>query len=307
MYLIESEPDSREQKEKRSIKLPARRSEEQAILNRRERKNAQSRARAAKLREKIKEVKIKAEEAKSEEEKKILNIFEERRRKKNERSRERAIEKKNEIERILSKPEKDRTEKDVELLTIAMKAKEKKNRGDRLRREKIKLTGSSSGKESTRGRPRKKPPSSEEGKSDEALPPTSTHAEPRSPILSSLTSHAQPDLTSPGGFSSQLLGFPSPPGRGGIQGRNIPRQALSLVPPESQVRRQLTQRPQQRQEPALNIGLFESGGNEAQSRLTMPVEHPFPDFILYGTNVNAPDDDAKDEEEDSVVKTREEV
>jgi hypothetical protein len=115
-------------------KVPTR----QEILDRRARKNAQSRARAAKLRERIEMIQVKPESERTEEERDLLHNYQYRRQRKNDRSRERAIEKKSEIERILSKPENKRTKIENDFLEIALTAKQRKNQGDRLRRQRIK-------------------------------------------------------------------------------------------------------------------------------------------------------------------------
>uniref|UniRef100_A0A7S1VAH2 Uncharacterized protein n=1 Tax=Grammatophora oceanica TaxID=210454 RepID=A0A7S1VAH2_9STRA len=115
-------------------KVPTR----QEILDRRARKNAQSRARAARLRERISEIKVKPEEERTEEERGLYEQFEGRRQRKNDRSRERAIEKKTEIERILNKPERKRTKLEKQFLETALSAKQRKNEGDRIRRQRIK-------------------------------------------------------------------------------------------------------------------------------------------------------------------------
>jgi len=164
--------------------------------DRKEKKNAQSRARAAKLREKIAEVKHKGNDHKTEEELRLLQIFEERRRKKNERSRERAIEKKMEIERILAIPEAERTPEDVNTLDVALKAKQKKNEGDRIRRERIKNSVTRKKPPGVRGRPRKYPPKEAKPKpgkpsttqsSAASIPPTSQSTVPPAPIFPPMT------------------------------------------------------------------------------------------------------------------------
>lgn len=118
-------------------KVPTR----QEILDRRSRKNAQSRSRAAKLRERINEAKEKAVEDRTEEERAMIEQYESRRQRKNDRSRERAIEKKSEIDRILNKPERKRTKIERAFLETALTAKQRKNEGDRLRRQRIKMMG----------------------------------------------------------------------------------------------------------------------------------------------------------------------
>ena len=127
-------------------------------MDRKAKKNAQSRARAAKLRERIESLQTRPPESLNEEEKQILETYEERRRRKNERSRERAIEKKIEIETILNKPDKKRSKNEEETLAIALNAKKRKNEGDRLRRERIKMSQLAAGANvgrSGRGRPKK--------------------------------------------------------------------------------------------------------------------------------------------------------
>lgn len=105
---------------------------------RRARKNSQSRARAAKLKERVKEIQEKPEHERTEEEKDVLSQFELRRKRKNDRSRERAIECKRELERILSKPENKRTQLETQFLEVKLGAKQAKNEGDRRRRQRLK-------------------------------------------------------------------------------------------------------------------------------------------------------------------------
>lgn len=107
-------------------------------LERRLRKNAQSRSRATKLKDRIEKIKLKPVEERTEEEIQVYSLFEERRQKKNERSRQRAVEKKTEIARIMNIPESDRTEEEKQYLTVNLTAKQRKNEGDRLRRERLK-------------------------------------------------------------------------------------------------------------------------------------------------------------------------
>jgi len=129
----------------------------QDILNRKIRKNAQSRSRAARLREKVVTIKVKGDELKTEDESRLYHTFEERRARKNNRSRERALEKKAELDRITAKPENERTKEEIEILDIAVTAKRRKNEGDRLRRERLKKMGLKVKPPgvSIRGRPRK--------------------------------------------------------------------------------------------------------------------------------------------------------
>ena len=129
----------------------------QDIMNRKVRKNAQSRSRAARLREKVDGIKTKVDELKTDDESRLYSTFEERRARKNNRSRERALEKKAELDRITIKPESERNKDEAEILNIAMTAKRRKNEGDRLRRERLKKMGLKVKPPgvSIRGRPRK--------------------------------------------------------------------------------------------------------------------------------------------------------
>ena len=104
-------------------------------------KNEQARVRAARLRERIAEIEKKPIDSRTEDDIRILEIYEERRRKKNERSRERAIEKKAEMDAILAKPEKSQTKAEREKVASFLGAKKRKNEGDRLRRERLKNAG----------------------------------------------------------------------------------------------------------------------------------------------------------------------
>eukprot|EP00594_Rhizosolenia_setigera_P001179 CAMPEP_0178946042 /NCGR_PEP_ID=MMETSP0789-20121207/4061_1 /TAXON_ID=3005 /ORGANISM="Rhizosolenia setigera, Strain CCMP 1694" /LENGTH=511 /DNA_ID=CAMNT_0020625981 /DNA_START=102 /DNA_END=1637 /DNA_ORIENTATION=+ len=204
--------------------------EERKIMKRKAKKNAQSRARAARLREKIEEVKKKGDNEKSEAEIALLDTFEERRRRKNERSRQRAIEKKREIERILAIPEAQRSMEDRETLDRAMKAKFRKNEGDRIRRERLKLgTFTNSKKKTTSGK--------------------------TTPSSSSSTSRTKKRKASPDGTGGEYS-LPdesaSPPGNAPAE-QMVPNMLLSdpfAVP--SPVRRRLPIDPSMA--PALNLG-----------------------------------------------------
>ena len=113
----------------------------QDVLDRRARKNAQSRARAAKLRERIAEIELKPAEERTEEEVHLWAQYEQRRQRKNNRSRERALEKKEEIDRIVTKLDKKRSKIEKQFLETALSAKKRKNEGDRLRRQRLKELG----------------------------------------------------------------------------------------------------------------------------------------------------------------------
>jgi len=178
------------------------------LSSKRSKKNAQSRARAAKLRERIEQIKNKPEHERTGEEVKIYKQYEDRRQKKNERSRERAIEKKFDVDRILSIPEQQRADEEQDALETALKAKMRKNEGDRLRRERIKRMGMTSGTPPrSRGRPKK------QSAAAVSRPAAATATEPISPLPPGLPHHdtllASPSVfMSPGLMPS--LGFPSP-------------------------------------------------------------------------------------------------
>ena len=195
----------------------------QEVLDRRARKNAQSRSRAAKLRQRILEIENKPEGERTEEEIHIWTQYEQRRQRKNDRSRERALEKKEEIDRILSKPDKKRTKIEKQFLETALSAKKRKNEGDRLRRQRLKDLGIS-----TKGTGIK-PGITARG----PLPPQYQHLArgghpyypphtglamqdiPMSP-LPSMPPHHHPAMPSPSGFGSPgMMPFPSPSHRGG--------------------------------------------------------------------------------------------
>ncbi len=108
------------------------------VLGRRQRKNAQSRMRASKLKQRIAEIEQTDPSDRTEEEKMTLQLFEERRQRKNGRSRERAVERKKEYERIMTIPESDWTKEEKQFVQETIVAKFKKNEGDRLRRKKLK-------------------------------------------------------------------------------------------------------------------------------------------------------------------------
>jgi len=118
-------------------KVPTR----QEILDRRARKNAQSRARAAKLRERIFKIKDRVNDGRTDAEKAMIDQHESRRSRKNNRSREHAIEKKTEIDRILNKLERKRSKLEKKFLETALITKQRKNEGERLRKQQIRMMG----------------------------------------------------------------------------------------------------------------------------------------------------------------------
>ena len=112
-----------------------------SMMERRQRKNSQSRMRAQKHKERIAGIMAKPMELRTEEERRELSLYEERRARKNERSRSRSSEKKDTVEVILAKPESKRNKVEMAFLEQALAAKQRKNEGDRLRRERLKLLG----------------------------------------------------------------------------------------------------------------------------------------------------------------------
>jgi hypothetical protein len=174
----------------------------QEVMDRRMRKNAQSRARAAKLRQRVANIGARPTQARSEDERILWSLYEERRRRKNERSRDRALEKKEAIDRILTKQEKKRTRIEIQFLETALSAKKRKNEGDRLRRQRLKELGLS-----TKGMGLK-PGITARG----PLPPHYHHAPPgimhdpmRPPMVHS---HYPPP---PYGYDPRYYGIPPPP------------------------------------------------------------------------------------------------
>jgi hypothetical protein len=122
--------------------MPSRTRDNLTLYKRKAQKNIQSRRRAAKLCQKVNEIKSKAQvEGLKEEEAKLCETIEECRAQKNERSRIRALEKKAEIERVMSIPEHEQTEEEMKLFETTMSAKRRKNEGDRLRQERLKNMG----------------------------------------------------------------------------------------------------------------------------------------------------------------------
>jgi hypothetical protein len=101
----------------------------QEVLDRRERKNANSRARAAKHRVIVQQLELKPEHERTLEEQQLVDTHYKRRSHKNTRSRDRALEKKAEIERILSKPDHRRSKLEKQFLDNALSSKSRKNEG----------------------------------------------------------------------------------------------------------------------------------------------------------------------------------
>lgn len=205
-------------------KVPTR----QEILDRRARKNAQSRSRASKLRARVDAIAAKPDSERTEEERELYDSYQYRRQRKNDRSRERAIEKKTEIERILTKPEKKRTKIERDFLETALYAKQRKNQGDRLRRQRIKqqkMAAQVSGGDESYGMASHRVTS---------VGFTSAMSEiPMSPLPTSGPLH--PSMASPATFTSPSImpniAFPSPPTArrppGGPGSLEVPRGARS--------------------------------------------------------------------------------
>ena len=169
-------------------------------------KNEQARVRAARLRERIAEIEKKPIDSRTEDDIRILEIYEERRRKKNERSRERAIEKKAEMDAILAKPEKSQTKAEREKVASFLGAKKRKNEGDRLRRERLKNAGISrthtkGASVSVRGRARRAM-----GPDGQPIPGDSSI-----PYVPGVTTHGDLEVVSP--ISRPVYASP-PPGSG---------------------------------------------------------------------------------------------
>ena len=241
----------------------------QDVLDRRSRKNAQSRARAAKLRMRIADIEQKKDSDRNEEERQLWDQYEARRRRKNDRSRERALEKKEEIDRILAKPEKKRTKIEKKFLDTAMNAKKRKNEGDRLRRQRLKDLGLST--KGTGLKPgisargplpvRYQPPPGHPGPHPQYPPhPHPVHPPhgypghlgeiPMSPMPSMAGHPHHPMHTSPGPYGSPgmmpSMGYPSPqqarrppaPGQGPMDTPGRPPQGggapLPFIPPSQQ-------------------------------------------------------------------------
>lgn len=108
-----------------------------SVPERRSRKNAQSRMRAAKLKDTIRRMKKKNCEERTTEENEKLATYEERRMRKNGRSRDRAMERKRRFGIISAKSENEWNEEEKLFMTDTLVSKYKKNEGDRIRRKKM--------------------------------------------------------------------------------------------------------------------------------------------------------------------------
>lgn len=110
-----------------------------ALVDKKLRKNANSRARAAKLKLRIHELQTQPRVDLNYEELELLTAFEKKRLRKNDRSKTRSIEKKDEMERILTKTAHERSNNEESFLSTTLRSKHRKNVGDRLRRQKMKF------------------------------------------------------------------------------------------------------------------------------------------------------------------------
>lgn len=253
----------------------------QDVLDRRQRKNAQSRSRAAKLRSRILEIEMKPESERTEEELRIWQQYEARRQRKNDRSRERALEKKEEIDRILSKPEKKRSKIERQFLETALSAKQRKNEGDRLRRQRLKDLGISSKGTgvkpgiSARG---PLPPQYQQHAMPRqhpymhAMPPPGHHHMqdiPMSPLPTMPHHHHHHGMTSPGGFGSPgMMPYPSPRSRSLLNTPSRPPgpNSMPYMPPpqaydhHSPDRGQSLSRVEQRRNPDGSMSISIGGG-----------------------------------------------
>lgn len=114
---------------------------EGTVVERRSRKNAQSRFRANKLKLSISSIQAKDPKERTPEEFKKLALYEERRLRKNGRSRVRALERKKLFNSVSSKSEEAWTNDEKDFMKSTLVAKFKKNEGDRLRRKRMRENG----------------------------------------------------------------------------------------------------------------------------------------------------------------------
>lgn len=115
----------------------------EAHLDRRAKKNAQSRARNEKLRQRVEAIANMPDVDRTEEEQALLDNYDNFRSRKNLRSRNRALEKKSEVARIISIPEEKRSKYEIDFLETMMTKKQQKNHNDRMRRAAVKAKKSS--------------------------------------------------------------------------------------------------------------------------------------------------------------------
>ena len=168
----------------------------------RDRKNAQSRARAAALRDRLIEIGKKPEELRTDDEKQLMSTNEQRRDRKNKRSRERSLNAKTELERIQAIPEEEKTQEQIEFFIKYTTQRDRKNEGDRLRRNRMKKNEGEKINIQGNGSPKANPPAV-----DAKLP---FHQEqllrPEDAAFTSSASHSTAPL---GQQSAQYASFPS--------------------------------------------------------------------------------------------------
>ncbi|GAX20439.1 hypothetical protein FisN_22Hh005 [Fistulifera solaris] len=256
----------------------------QDVLDRRQRKNAQSRSRAAKLRTRIMDIEMKPESERTGEELRIWQQYEARRQRKNDRSRERALEKKEEIDRILGKPEKKRSKIERQFLETALSAKQRKNEGDRLRRQRLKDLGISS--KGTGVKPNVSargplPPQYQHAMSRQhpymhVMPPPGHHHMqdiPMSPLPTMPHHHHHHGMASPGGFGSPgMMPYPSPRSRSLMNTPSRPPgpNSMPYMPPpqhydhHSPDRGQHASRVEQRRNPDGSMSISIGGGRPGE-------------------------------------------
>lgn len=115
----------------------------EAHLDRRAKKNAQSRARNEKLRQRVEAIANMPDVVRTEEEQALLDNYDNFRSRKNLRSRNRALEQKSEIARIIDIPEEKRSKYEIDFLETMMTKRQQKNHNDRMRRAAVKTKQSS--------------------------------------------------------------------------------------------------------------------------------------------------------------------
>lgn len=289
----------------------------QEVLDRRSRKNAQSRARAAKLRHRITDIEHKPDETKTDEEQHVWSQFEQRRKRKNDRSRERALEKKEEIDRILAKPEKKRTKIERQFLETALNAKKRKNEGDRLRRQRLKELGlSAKGIGVKPGVSARGPLPPQYAGHPGMYPGMHMHGGhpgdiPMSPLPTMPHHYPHPYPHSPGTFASPGMMSFSPQGRRphGTPGRH--EHPMPYMPPaqaydaQSPGRAGTSSRVEQRRNPDGSISIAIGGrsgagrgssfGGEA-SRMPAEGSDEQDEMIMNENNYEGPADEAEQEE-----------
>merc|ERR1712238_248383 len=174
----------------------------QDVLDRRARKNAQSRARAAKLRERITIIEQKPD---------------------SERNKE-------EMDRILANAEKKRSKIERQFLDNALSAKKRKNEGDRLRRQRLKEMGLAAKGAAMKAAAMAR--AARHGYAAYPPPPYGYGGPPMSPMPMGYAQH--PHMQSPGGFGSPPGMYPSPQhGGGGRPGGppGTPQGGMPYMPP----------------------------------------------------------------------------